>query len=169
MELPDGMGLTILETIRGAGLPTRVVVSSATRDASLIAAFTVRVLVRAHFRQDRLLCCHRDSASDLGITRFHTLATPNLAKNQGKTALCSIETELFDGLYGHLRNPCVTLSPGYFPMTARNCRTASNQREVTKKAPAVRSTHGGADIADRALPVTSNASHLLTVTGPRRS
>src|SRR5512142_1096280 len=47
---------------------------------------------------------HRDSASDLGITRFHTLATPNTAKNQGKTALCSIETELFDGLYGHLRN-----------------------------------------------------------------
>src|SRR5512135_3337553 len=49
---------------------------------------------------------NRDSASDLGITRFHTLATPNTAKNQGKTALCSIETELFDGLYGHLRNPC---------------------------------------------------------------
>src|SRR5512135_1645570 len=52
---------------------------------------------------------HRDSASDLGITRFHTLATPNTAKNQGKTALCSIETELFDGLYGHLRNPCFRL------------------------------------------------------------
>src|SRR5512135_3626965 len=28
--------------------------------------------------------CHGDSASDLGITRFHTLATPNTAKNQGK-------------------------------------------------------------------------------------
>src|SRR5512135_2836469 len=53
--------------------------------------------------------CHRDSASDLGITRFHTLATPNAAKNQGKTALCSIETELFDGLYGHLRNPCFNI------------------------------------------------------------
>src|SRR5512135_658324 len=61
----------------------------------------------AHCRLDRL---HRDSASDLGITRFHTLATPNTAKNQGKTALCSIETELFDGLYGHLRNPCYILS-----------------------------------------------------------
>jgi CheY-like chemotaxis protein len=40
MELPDGTGLTVLETIRNAGLPTGVVVSSATRDANLIAAFT---------------------------------------------------------------------------------------------------------------------------------
>jgi CheY-like chemotaxis protein len=40
MELPDGSGLTVLETIRNAGLPTRVIVSSATRDSVLIAAFT---------------------------------------------------------------------------------------------------------------------------------
>ncbi len=51
---------------------------------------------------------HRDSESDLGITRFHTLATQNVEKNQGKTALFSIETGLFDGLNGHLRNPWVT-------------------------------------------------------------
>ena len=39
MHLPDGLGLVVLETIRKAGLPIRVVVCSATTDADLIAAF----------------------------------------------------------------------------------------------------------------------------------
>jgi CheY-like chemotaxis protein len=38
MNLPDGTGLAVLEAIRGADLPTRVVISSATTDARLIAA-----------------------------------------------------------------------------------------------------------------------------------
>jgi CheY-like chemotaxis protein len=38
MNLADGLGLTVLETIRRAGLPIRVIVSSATTDASLLAA-----------------------------------------------------------------------------------------------------------------------------------
>jgi CheY-like chemotaxis protein len=40
MHLPDGHGLTILETIRRAGLPTRVVVSSSSKDGALIDAVT---------------------------------------------------------------------------------------------------------------------------------
>jgi two-component system response regulator RegA len=40
MSLPDGTGLTVLEAIRKARLSTRIVVSSATRDAAMIAAFT---------------------------------------------------------------------------------------------------------------------------------
>jgi CheY-like chemotaxis protein len=40
MDLPDGSGLVILEAIRKADLPTRVIVSSAMPDADLIAAFT---------------------------------------------------------------------------------------------------------------------------------
>jgi two-component system response regulator RegA len=39
MKLPDGTGLAVLEAIRKAELPTRVVVSSATKDAALVAAF----------------------------------------------------------------------------------------------------------------------------------
>jgi CheY-like chemotaxis protein len=39
MHLPDGTGLAVLEAIRKAGLPTRVIVSSATKDAVLVAAF----------------------------------------------------------------------------------------------------------------------------------
>ena len=39
MHLPDGLGLVILQAIRKADLPTRVVVSSSTKDATLIAAF----------------------------------------------------------------------------------------------------------------------------------
>jgi CheY-like chemotaxis protein len=39
MHLPDGLGLVVLETIRRVGLPTRVVVSSSTRDTELVAAF----------------------------------------------------------------------------------------------------------------------------------
>jgi CheY-like chemotaxis protein len=39
MELPDGLGLAVLEIIRKAALPTRVVVSSATKDSRLVAAF----------------------------------------------------------------------------------------------------------------------------------
>lgn len=38
MHLPDGLGLVVLETIRRAGLPIRVAVASATKDADLIAA-----------------------------------------------------------------------------------------------------------------------------------
>jgi DNA-binding response OmpR family regulator len=38
MELPDGLGLTVLEAIRKADLPTRIVVSSATKDRRLVAA-----------------------------------------------------------------------------------------------------------------------------------
>jgi DNA-binding NarL/FixJ family response regulator len=40
MGLPDGSGLTVLEVIRKAKLATRVVVSSATKDAGTIAAYT---------------------------------------------------------------------------------------------------------------------------------
>lgn len=39
VNLADGPSLAVLEAIRGAGLPTRVVVSSATKDAALMAAF----------------------------------------------------------------------------------------------------------------------------------
>jgi len=39
IHLPDGSGLAVLETIRRAGLPTRVVVSSSTKDSNLLAAF----------------------------------------------------------------------------------------------------------------------------------
>lgn len=39
INLPDGSGLTVLEAIRKAALSTRVVISSATRDAALIAMF----------------------------------------------------------------------------------------------------------------------------------
>jgi CheY-like chemotaxis protein len=39
MNLPDGTGLVVLEAIRRAELPTRVVVSSATKDSALVAAF----------------------------------------------------------------------------------------------------------------------------------
>jgi CheY-like chemotaxis protein len=39
MNLPDGTGLMVLEAIRKANLPTRVVVSSATQDIGLVAAF----------------------------------------------------------------------------------------------------------------------------------
>jgi CheY-like chemotaxis protein len=38
LNLPDGTGLAVLEAIRGAGLPTKVVVSSATTDSGLMAA-----------------------------------------------------------------------------------------------------------------------------------
>jgi CheY-like chemotaxis protein len=38
MHLPDGLGLTILETIRRAGLPTRIIVSSSSKDAALMDA-----------------------------------------------------------------------------------------------------------------------------------
>jgi CheY-like chemotaxis protein len=38
MNLPDGTGLAVLEAIRKAELPTRVVVSSATKDTALVAA-----------------------------------------------------------------------------------------------------------------------------------
>lgn len=38
MELPDGLGLTVLEFIRRAALPTRVVVSSVTKNGRLVAA-----------------------------------------------------------------------------------------------------------------------------------
>jgi CheY-like chemotaxis protein len=48
MELPDGSGLVVLRAIRDAGLPTRVVVSSATKDAATIAAYTA-------FRPDLIL------------------------------------------------------------------------------------------------------------------
>jgi two-component system response regulator RegA len=41
MNLPDGTGLPVLEAIRKADLPTRVIVSSATKDADLVAAFAV--------------------------------------------------------------------------------------------------------------------------------
>jgi DNA-binding NarL/FixJ family response regulator len=37
MHLPDGLGLTVLQTIRRAGLPTRVIVSSSSEDAVLMA------------------------------------------------------------------------------------------------------------------------------------
>src|SRR4051812_16882131 len=40
MNLPDGTGLVVLEAIHKAELPIRVVVSSATRDTALVAAFT---------------------------------------------------------------------------------------------------------------------------------
>jgi DNA-binding NarL/FixJ family response regulator len=40
MGLPDGSGLTVLEAIRKAKLSTRIIVSSATKDAATIAAFT---------------------------------------------------------------------------------------------------------------------------------
>jgi CheY-like chemotaxis protein len=39
VHLPDGTGLAVLEAIRRAGLPTRVVVSSSTKDTNLLAAF----------------------------------------------------------------------------------------------------------------------------------
>jgi hypothetical protein len=52
--------------------------------------------------------CHRDSASDLIITRFRILANQNIAKILGKNGTSPIETGSFDGLIGHLRNPCVT-------------------------------------------------------------
>jgi DNA-binding NarL/FixJ family response regulator len=41
MHLPDGLGLVVLKAIREAELPTRVVVSSSSRDAHLIAALAV--------------------------------------------------------------------------------------------------------------------------------
>jgi CheY-like chemotaxis protein len=41
IHLPDGLGLVVLEAIRKAKLPTRVVVSSSTKDANLLAAFAV--------------------------------------------------------------------------------------------------------------------------------
>jgi DNA-binding NarL/FixJ family response regulator len=37
MNLPDGLGLVVLQAIREAELPTRIVVSSSTKDAHLIA------------------------------------------------------------------------------------------------------------------------------------
>jgi CheY-like chemotaxis protein len=37
MHLPDGLGLVVLETIRRAGLPTRVIVSSSNKDVFLMA------------------------------------------------------------------------------------------------------------------------------------
>jgi DNA-binding NarL/FixJ family response regulator len=48
MNLPDGKGLAVLEAIRRAGLPTRVVVSSATKDPALIAPY-------AAYRPDAIL------------------------------------------------------------------------------------------------------------------
>jgi CheY-like chemotaxis protein len=39
MQLPDGLGLAVLQAVREAHLPTRVIVSSSTRDTHLIAAF----------------------------------------------------------------------------------------------------------------------------------
>jgi DNA-binding NarL/FixJ family response regulator len=39
MNLPDGSGLAVLQVIRNAKLPTRVVLSSAMKDSELIAAF----------------------------------------------------------------------------------------------------------------------------------
>ena len=39
MDLPDGSGLVVLEAIRKAEHPTRVIVSSATEDKSLLAAY----------------------------------------------------------------------------------------------------------------------------------
>jgi len=39
MNLPDGPGLAVLEAIRKAGLPTRVVVSSATKGTALVADY----------------------------------------------------------------------------------------------------------------------------------
>jgi DNA-binding NarL/FixJ family response regulator len=39
MNLPDGTGLDVLEAIRKAELPTRVIISSATKDTALVAAF----------------------------------------------------------------------------------------------------------------------------------
>lgn len=41
LQLPDGSGLVVLEAIRSADLSTRVVVSSATADANLIAMLAV--------------------------------------------------------------------------------------------------------------------------------
>lgn len=38
MHLPDGLGLVVLQAIRKAGLPTRVVVSTATKDTHLVEA-----------------------------------------------------------------------------------------------------------------------------------
>jgi two-component system KDP operon response regulator KdpE len=38
LHLPDGSGLLVLQAIREAGLPTRVVVSSSSKDTQLIAA-----------------------------------------------------------------------------------------------------------------------------------
>jgi DNA-binding NarL/FixJ family response regulator len=38
LNLPDGLGLDVLDAIRAGGLPTRIVVSSATEDAALLAA-----------------------------------------------------------------------------------------------------------------------------------
>jgi CheY-like chemotaxis protein len=48
MNLPDGLGLAVLDAIRRAGLKTRVVVSSSTADAGLIAAV-------ASYRPDAIL------------------------------------------------------------------------------------------------------------------
>src|SRR4051812_4570048 len=39
MNLPDGPGVAVLEAIRKAELPTRVVVSSATKDTALVADY----------------------------------------------------------------------------------------------------------------------------------
>ena len=39
VHLPDGLGLVVLQAIRNAELPTRVIVSSSTMDPDLIAAF----------------------------------------------------------------------------------------------------------------------------------
>jgi CheY-like chemotaxis protein len=42
LDLPDGLGLEVLDALRVGGLPTRVVVSSATEDPALLAAVAVR-------------------------------------------------------------------------------------------------------------------------------
>jgi CheY-like chemotaxis protein len=57
MQLPDGLGLDVLEAIRTAALPCRVVVSSATKDATLIAAFAAykpEVIIPKPLDPDRL-------------------------------------------------------------------------------------------------------------------
>ena len=41
MNLPDGLGLAVLETIRRAGLPIRVIISTATKNAAIMAAIAV--------------------------------------------------------------------------------------------------------------------------------
>jgi CheY-like chemotaxis protein len=42
LDLPDGRGLEVMDAVRAAGLPTRIVVSAATADPGLMATVVAR-------------------------------------------------------------------------------------------------------------------------------